>query len=149
SKFVRRYAQLTSTMKGSILTNAGIGLVAGAAIGKFVKYGFVAALPGAGLAVLGGASVGKALLTSNLNSRAGLHKDIQRRADEDARRLDDLADFRVTTAEGGTADYAQLFSDVTSEVAADRIEKDVRGNKRRAMIAGVAGGAAVLGGALL
>ena len=149
AKFLRWYGQLP-IMIGA---NTAGGFALGFGAQKLVKLGFIAALPIAGVAGLAAVKVGKSLLTSSLNNGVQLHKTLDKRGAQDIKAMHDMFDSNEVNVAIGpdvTAEnYAEFSQKLVKQSIDNRVQKDIRNNRTRAVVAGVMAGGFAVGGAIL
>ncbi len=143
-KFVRWYSKTTKRMVG---INLAVGVTTGYALGKFVKYGLLAAVPGVGFGALVGLRAGKSMLTAGVAGRARLHREFEQRGTADSAALrDQLIEESRGISGTDTAELATFAARNIQNSVDNRITKDIKGNvKRVAISTAVAGSAAVVG----
>ncbi len=131
----------------------GANIVVGGTIGRFAKYGFLAAVPVAGVAGLLAARGGKALLTAKVGNSARLNKDHAKRSQEDIENLRtqfDSPDVQVEVGEHVAAEnYAKFSENLLKESIDRRVEKDRTSNRNRALTAAAISAGAVAAGSLV
>lgn len=148
AKMMRWYGKLPVMIGANTIVGGAIGMAAG----KVVKYGFLAAMPVAGISGLAAVRTGKALLTSSLNNRVRLHKELDKRGAKDIANLQDFInsdEVGVQVDEDVDAEYyAELSQKLVSQSIDKRVEKDIKGNRTRVAVSAAIAGSVALAGAL-
>lgn len=125
---------------------AGVGAAFGWGVGTISKVALAAAGAMAAPAVAGfvaGAKVGKAVFQAKLGNQVKLLKDLESRHQDDLSRLENGARFHLKTDQ----DHGSLLNssrNLLHQSNANRINRDVVGNRNRAIGAAILGGGAAL-----